>query len=119
MVTQEEKDEIINAAVERTLLAIPDVVGNLMTNHAALHKINLKFYEDHPEFKDRKDVVQSVVEWVEGKNPLLEYEEILNRAVPDIRKRLQILQDVDTNKVAKDIPIDYNQIDFSQMLHRM
>ena len=40
MLTQEEKDEIINAAVERTLLAITDVVGNLMANHAMLNKLN-------------------------------------------------------------------------------
>ena len=50
MLTQEEKDEIINAAVERTLLAIPDVVGNLMANHAMLHKLNSEFYKKYKEF---------------------------------------------------------------------
>ena len=108
----EKEEEIINAAVERTLLAIPEVIGNLMSNHAALHKINLKFYTDHPEFKDKKDVVQSVVEWTEGKNTLLDYEEILKLAVPEIQKRLAILQNVNVDKVSTDMPVDYKHVDF-------
>lgn len=110
----EREEAIINAAVERTLLAIPDVVGNLMANHAALHKINLKFYDKYPEFKDKKDVVQSIVEWIEGKNTLLGYEEILEKAVPEIRKRLLIMQDVNTTNVSTNIPVDYKHIDFPQ-----
>jgi len=113
MITQEERDEIISLAVERTLLSIPEVVGNLMANHAALHKINLKFYQEYPEFRGKKDVVQSVVEMVEGKNPLLSYEEILTKAVPEIKQRLLVMNDLNMTEVAKNIPRDFSHVDLS------
>lgn len=114
MITQEEKDEIIAAAVERTLLAIPEVVGNLMANHAALHKINLAFYKAHPEFTNRKDVVQSVVEMVEGKNPVMDYEDILEKAVPEIQKRLTIIKDVNITDINTSMPRNFSSVDLSQ-----
>ena len=114
MLTQEEKEEIISAAVERTLLAIPDVIGNLMANHAMLHKLNSQFYKDHPEFAKRKDVVQAVVEYVEGKNPLLKYEEILEKSVPEIERRMLAIKDVNVDSVSKVIPRDFSKVDISQ-----
>jgi len=97
--TQEERDEIINAAVERTLLLIPEVIGNLMSSHAALHKINQKFYSDYPEFKNEKNVVASVVEMVEGKNPLVTYEDILKKSVPEIRQRILTMKSLNMENV--------------------
>lgn len=88
-------DEAVNKAVEKTLLLIPEVIGNLMSSHAALHKINTKFYSDFPEFKDKKDVVASVVEMVEGKNPLAKYEDILKSAIPEIRERINTMKNLD------------------------
>jgi len=114
MLTEDERNDIVNEAVERTLLAIPEVVGNLMANHAALHKINKKFYDAHPEFAARKDIVQSVVEAIEGKNPILEYEEILEKAVPEIQHRLLITKDVDVTNVTKSIPRDFSTVDLDQ-----
>lgn len=114
MITQEEKEEIIAAAVERTLLAIPDVIGNLMANHAMLHKLNSQFYKDHPEFAKRKDIVQAVVEYTEGKNPLSKYEDILQKAVPEIERRLLIAKDVNVDTVQKNIQRDFSSVDTSQ-----
>lgn len=114
MITQEEKEEIIAAAVERTLLAIPDVIGNLMANHAMLHKLNSQFYKDHPEFAKRKDIVQAVVEAVEGKNPLMKYEDILQKSVPEIERRLLISKDVNVDSVVKEIPRNFSSVDVSQ-----
>lgn len=115
MITEEEeKNEIINAAVERTLLAIPEVVGNLMANHAALHKINTEFYKAHPEFAGRKDIVQSVVEMIEGKNPTMKYEDMLVKAVPEIQRRLVIVQDVNTTTIPTKIERDFGLVDLSQ-----
>ena len=113
MLTQEEKEEIINTAVERTLLAIPEVVGNLMANHAMLHKLNSEFYKAHPEFAKRKDIVQAVVEYTEGKNPLTKYEDILQIAVPEIERRLLIAKDVNVDSVQKAIPRDFSSADVS------
>ena len=113
MITEEEKEEIIALATERMLLTIPEVIGNLMSNHAALHKINIKFYTDHPEFADRKDIVQAVVEMIEGKNPLMKYEELLERATPEITRRLLITKDLDMVNGPKNIPTNFKDTDFS------
>lgn len=113
MLTSEEKEEIIQEATERMLLAIPEVIGNLMTNHAMLHKINSQFYKDHPEFKDHKDAVQSVVEFIEGKNPLMQYEDILKTAIPEIKKRIQTTQNLNLNKVDSSLPRNFPDVDLS------
>ena len=96
---QEIIDEAVNKAVEKTLLLIPETVGSLMASHAALHKINSKFYTDYPEFRDRKDVVASVVEMIEGKDPLATYENILKQAVPEIRERLLTMKNLNMENV--------------------
>ena len=99
MIDEKEKQEIIDRAVEKTLLMIPEVVGNLLSSHAALHKINQKFYSDFPEFKDQKNVVANVVEMVEGNNPLAKYEDILREAIPHIRQRILTMKSLDMNNV--------------------
>lgn len=103
MITEEEKNEIINLAIERAMLMLPEVVGNLMTNHAMMNKMNSKFYSEHPEFKDKKSIVASVVEMVEGKNPLEAYDKILELSIPEIKKRIEMTKDLNMDKVI-DIP---------------
>jgi soluble cytochrome b562 len=88
--TQEEKEEIINQAVERALLSLPEVVGNLMTQQAAFSKINSQFYKDHPEFTGHKDIVAAVVEQIDGAKPDLDYEGKLKEAVPIIKERIAL-----------------------------
>jgi hypothetical protein len=110
MITQEEKDEIVALAVEKTLLAIPEVVGNLIANHAALHKINKDFYDKHKEFATRKDIVQAVVEMVEGQNPLDNYPEILEKAVPEIRRRMEIVKTVNVTDAPEVMPRDFSNV---------
>lgn len=113
-VTPEEKEEIICAAVERCLLSMPEVIGNLMANHAALHKMNSEFYKAHPEFRDHKDVVASVVESLEGSNPLMKYDELLNKSIPEIQRRIQILKTIDVDHPAKQLPRDFSGVDVSK-----
>lgn len=101
MITEEERQSIINEAVERMYLSLPEVIGNLFTSHAALAKINKKFYEDFPEFKDKKDIVASVVESVEGVNPIDDYDRILRNAVSEIRKRISTIKNLDTKSTPR------------------
>jgi hypothetical protein len=89
MITNEERESVINAAVERILLRLPEVMGNLMANHANNIKMNREFYAKYPDFKDHKDVVTSVIEYFDGKNPSAEYSEVLEKAVPEIRKQIK------------------------------
>ena len=43
---QDIVEEAVSKAVEKTLLMIPEVIGNLMSSHASLHKINTEFYNN-------------------------------------------------------------------------
>jgi len=98
MITEEEKQEIINKAVEKALLLIPEVVGNMMAQQATIGKINAEFYAAYPEFKDYRDIVASAVEMEEGKNPTIKYEDLLKNAVPEIIKRIKITKGIDFTK---------------------
>lgn len=101
MITAEEKEEIINLAVERAILSLPEVVGNLLTSQMSLLKINEEFYAKYPEFRDKKGVVAAVIEMVEGKNTLDDYDKILEKAVPEIRKRIGTIKDLDMVNVSR------------------
>jgi len=101
MVTEEERREIIEQAKEEFLVMIPEVIGNLMANHAALTKMNSQFYKDHPELVEHKMVVASVLEEVDGKDPLATYEEKLKRSIPIIQSRLQQIKGMDMTKVQR------------------
>lgn len=93
MITEREKQEII----EQVLLRIPEVVGNLIMNQVNLLKMNREFYSKHKEFAKHKDTVASVVEMIEGQSPHLDYKDILTQAVPEIKKRLNLVKDLDMN----------------------
>jgi hypothetical protein len=96
--TSEEKEEIINLAVERALLSLPEVVGNLMAQQAAFSKMNTQFYKENPEFVNHKQVVASVLEKIDGENPSLDYDKKLKSAVPLIRERIAMLSRLDMTK---------------------
>ena len=118
MIDESERQEIVREAVnkakEEILLAIPEVIGNLMSSHAALHKINTKFYADYPEFKDKKDVVANVVEMVEGRTPLAKYKDILREAIPKIRERINTLSKLDMNSVSSSPNRDLKGLDIPE-----
>ena len=101
MIDQEERQEIIDAAVEKALLLIPEVVGNLITNQVIFSKLSEEFYKDHPEFRSVKHIVTSVIEMIEGRDPLAKYEDILKASVPEIRKRIEIEKSLDMKEVPK------------------
>jgi hypothetical protein len=100
MITPEEREEIINAAVEKALLVLPETVGSLITGHMALSKLNTQFYKDYPEFKDRKDIVASIIEKIDGENPALDYKDILGKAVPEIRRRIETVDSLNMKSVS-------------------
>ena len=104
MIEEAEKQEIIDRAVEKALLLLPEVVGNLLASAASMSKLTSVFYKEHPEFRDHKDVVASVLEMVEGGAPLMRYDELLKQAVPKIRERLKTMQGLDLVTVTKTPP---------------
>lgn len=113
MITDSEKQEIIDMAVEKALLLIPEVVGNMMTNHVAMTKINSKFYKDHPEFKDHKDSVVSVIEMIEGQDPTVDYKDILEKSIPEIKKRISTMAKMDIKDISPKFNKDFSSADSS------
>lgn len=101
MITPEEKEEIINKAVEKALLMLPEVVGSMMAGMANENRIRQDFFSKYPEFKAHLGAVASVVEMVEGKNPTDKYEDILVKSVPEIRKRIEQTKGLDINSISK------------------
>jgi hypothetical protein len=99
--TENEKQEIVNEVTEKLLLMLPEIMGNLITNHISKLKINKDFYFKHPELRDKKDIVASVIEMVEGRDPTLNYEDILLNAMPEIEKRISQVKDLDFKSLPK------------------
>lgn len=108
MITEEEKEKLINEITERMLLKIPDVVGNLITNYATKIRVGKEFYEKYPEFKDHKEVVASTIEYFENLNVDKSFKEVVDSSVPEIRKKIKAMKGIDTKKVSKP------NLDFSQ-----
>ena len=101
MIPEEERQSIINEAVERTLLSLPDIVGNLIADQFKMLKLNKKFYDQYPEFIGNKDIVAAVIEQVDSENPGVDYDKLLEKAVPQIRSKLNLAKGLDTRSISK------------------
>jgi hypothetical protein len=78
--------------------------------------MNADFYTKYPEFKDKKDIVASVIEMVEGKNPLLKYEDLLAKAVPEIQSRIKSVQSLNTKTITHNPSRDFNGLSINGAL---
>jgi hypothetical protein len=101
MITDEERKSIINEAVEKALLLLPEIVGNLIMNQANHLRLNKKFYDQYPDFASKKDVVASVVEMIERESPGTDYAEILKRAVPVVKERMRMTSALNMTDVSR------------------
>ena len=101
MITKEEKDELVNRIKEEIVLSIPDMIGNLIREHAVILRLNSDLYGKHPDFAKRKDIVGAVVEAVESDHPGTDYEEILKLAVPKIKEQIKSVSKLDVESVLK------------------
>lgn len=101
MITPEERQEIINAACEKAMLMLPEVIGNLMMQHSALMELNRDFYKANPTFTAHKPIVQSVIEQIEGKRPTDDYKAILEAAIPLIKERITVQSGLDMTTVKR------------------
>lgn len=100
-VSDKEREEIVQEAVERTILMIPEIIGNLIMNHASKIRTNKEFYEKFPDLKDYRDIVASVVEGIEDEDLSKSMAEILEQAVPKIRRRIDNIKNLSMDTVSK------------------
>lgn len=108
MISEDEKEMLINEIVERMLLKIPDIVGNLITVYADKIRMSKEFYAKYPEFSDHRDVVASVIESMDANSKFKPFKEVVEDSVPVIRKRIGLLKGIDMKTVKKP------NLDFSQ-----
>jgi hypothetical protein len=101
MISELEKEEIINAAIERVLLRLPEIIGNLITNHATKLRLNKEFYEKYPDLKDHRNIVAATIERIEGDDPSKSIQDIMTEAVPEVRRQLKNLKNLNIQTVSK------------------
>ena len=115
MITEEERNSIIKEAsekaTEKALLLLPETIGNLMAQQAVLHKLNREFYSKYPEFNKQREAAASVIEKIEGENPLMKYEDILKKAPQQIRQRINTMKNLDMDNVSKKPDRSFEKID--------
>jgi len=99
--------DYIDTKIEGLYLSLTEIVGNAMAHQAFCNKVNAEFYKNHPEFRDHKDIVASVVEMVDGENPALEYDKVLELAVPKIHERLAITKNMNVTSVTTNPSRDF------------
>ncbi len=109
--------EAINRTVERCLLMLPEVMGNLMVEHATMVKMNSQFYKEHPEFAAHKDIVANVLEMIDGQDTLAPYERKLEKAIPEIKSRLLLMKGMDMKATSKNPDRNFNDVDFLHNQH--
>jgi len=97
--TPSEREEIIEATIEKMLRMLPEVVGNLMASHSMYSKMNEKFYSDNKDFRGHEAIVREVVARLESENPTSKYDDILTAAIPKIRAQIGIKDVVNMDKV--------------------
>lgn len=97
--TNEQVDNIVSLVIERVLTRMPKVIGNLMAQQATANKVKKDFYKKYPEFEKHKDVVVDVVGKIEGKNLTLSLEQIMEKAIPEIRQKIKMKQELDVDNV--------------------
>jgi hypothetical protein len=117
MITPEERQSIIDevkkeiyASEERMMIILPDIFSNLVLDNKGQLGMTSKFYKDNKKFVGHENVVSAVIGEVDGKNPLLDYQEKLDKAVPLIKKRLKQMsglnmKTVDSNPSREFTPI--------------
>jgi len=107
---QAAKEEFILAAVERMYLGLPECMGNLMAGHAVNLERSKKIYADYPEFKGHEASVKSVIEQTEFKNPLLKFDKLFEKAVPEIRRRIDTVGKMNIDTVSANPKRSFEQI---------
>ena len=101
MITKDDREEIVNEVVERIYLRLPEIIGNLISNHAMKLRLNKEFYDKYPDLKDHRNIVAAIVERIEADDPTKPIADIMKAAAPEVRRQLKNLTNLDMKSVNK------------------
>jgi len=96
-----DRESIINEAVERALLKVPEVIGNLMTVYAEKTRVSTEFYKKFPEFNNHREIVAATIESVEDADPSKTFQQVIDAATPKIKERIGTMSGLDVDNVKK------------------
>jgi len=97
MITDVEREEIINAAVERALRLLPETMDNLLTAKAMYGSMVSEFYKNNPSFEKHKEIVREIVSKVELEDPARSYEQVLQSSIPKIESAIKLKDGISMN----------------------
>lgn len=80
---------VCNAATEGSIRKIPEVVTRLVATSTATKAMTVDFYDKNKDFVDHKDIVNSVVQDIDSKNPEYDYAKMLEVATPIIKEKIR------------------------------
>ena len=75
--------------VEEVLRRVPQVIDHVTKQSFLLKKLSKEFYDKHKDLANHREMVTAVLEAEEGKNPGLNYEQLLEKVAPIARERLR------------------------------
>ncbi|RLC21490.1 MAG: hypothetical protein DRH93_11675 [Deltaproteobacteria bacterium] len=101
--TQEQMDNLVFKITEKVLVRMPDVIGHLIMEHSSIHKMTKGFYDKHPEFKNDAHSVRSIISKLEKEDVTMEYDAILEKAVPLIKRRMKSVSELSFDKIDENI----------------
>lgn len=107
-ISEKDFNNLVLAVTEKVLLRLPDVLGTLMMNHAEINKLNKKLYTDYPEFKDHPDCVSSVIQMIERSDPSLSHEQVIQKSIDEIKKRIGLTQQLNCSTVQEKDKLNLN-----------
>ena len=85
---------VYNKAIEDTLRKIPDVISRLLKSTIATQKMSTEFYARNKSFAEHQDIVASVIQDVESRNPNAGYKDILMDSESIIRDKIKAFTSV-------------------------
>jgi hypothetical protein len=103
----EREEYLINMAIEKALLILPDVLERLISQKTISMKSSVKFFQDNKEFVGHMDFVQKIVERTMLDNPGLSDEQIYQKAAPLIKQNLQTINNTDMKVISKPETLEY------------
>lgn len=93
--TSEEEKRIVDKVTENLYKSLPEIVANIVRSVQTHSQRFMEFYKKYPEFREYPEIVGETIQMVEGRDPLRPYDEVIELAVPEIRKAIQERKKVD------------------------
>lgn len=98
-------DDIAHVVTEQLYRSLPEIVGNMARTVQSHAERFTQFYEKYPEFRDHTEIVGQTISKIEGRDPLRPYDEMIELAVPEIRKAIEAKNTIDME------PVESYQVD--------